>query len=66
MLEIKQIRMNRGVTLAELARRTEIDAAHLSRIESGRTAPTTRTLARIANGLGVSISELFDRELVMS
>ncbi|MBY0229609.1 MAG: helix-turn-helix transcriptional regulator [Gemmataceae bacterium] len=55
--ELKQERERQGLTLAQMAERTGMDAATLSRIET-RTAgnPTVGTLSRIARALGKDIS----------
>lgn len=44
----------------DLCRRIGILPPSLSRIESGRVNPTIRTLADLADGLGVHVFELFD------
>jgi DNA-binding Xre family transcriptional regulator len=52
MAELKRERERQGLTLAELANRTGIDAAALSRLETGKQAnPTLDTLCRIAHAL---------------
>jgi DNA-binding Xre family transcriptional regulator len=52
MFELKRERERQGLTLAELADRTEIDPAALSRLETGKQAnPTLDTLCRIAHAL---------------
>jgi DNA-binding Xre family transcriptional regulator len=52
MFELKRERDRQGLTLAELADRTGIDAAALSRLETGKQAnPTLDTLYRIAHAL---------------
>jgi transcriptional regulator with XRE-family HTH domain len=45
--ELRRTRVARGLTIAELARRTKINAAHLSRIELGQRPPTDRTAAAL-------------------
>jgi DNA-binding Xre family transcriptional regulator len=52
MSELKRERERRGLTLGELADRTGIDPAALSRLETGKQAnPTLDTLCRIAHAL---------------
>jgi DNA-binding Xre family transcriptional regulator len=54
MSQLKQERERQGLTLAQLAERTGIDQAALSRLETGKQANTTvQTLSRIAAALGV-------------
>ncbi|MEX2595630.1 MAG: helix-turn-helix transcriptional regulator [Salibacteraceae bacterium] len=60
---IKQLRKKRGFSLLEFAHRCEIEKASLTRIESGRTNPTTKTLRIIANQLEVHVRDLFEFEL---
>lgn len=45
---------------ADLAERIGMSPSYLSRVETGRTVVSVRNAARIALGLGVSLSELFD------
>lgn len=59
---IVQIRKEKGIKQVDLAVFVNIDDSSLRKIESGRTNPTTRTLEKIANALGVSIKDLFDFE----
>ncbi|HEY8042666.1 MAG TPA: helix-turn-helix domain-containing protein, partial [Streptosporangiaceae bacterium] len=49
---------DRGLTLQELAAAAAVSASMLSSVERGRKAPTIVALARIADGLGVPLSEL--------
>jgi DNA-binding Xre family transcriptional regulator len=52
MFELKRERERQGLTLADLADRTGIDPAALSRLETGKQAnPTFDTLCRIAHAL---------------
>lgn len=48
------------MTLEELARAAGTSAAHLSRVESGARQPSLDGLLRLAAGLGVPFSELFE------
>jgi DNA-binding XRE family transcriptional regulator len=45
--ELRRTRAARGWSIAEVARRTEINPAHLSRIELGRRPPTARVAAAL-------------------
>jgi DNA-binding XRE family transcriptional regulator len=47
-----QARLAAEMTQKQLAERSGIDQRAISRIESGNTNPTVRTLGRIAKGLG--------------
>jgi DNA-binding Xre family transcriptional regulator len=56
MQHLKAQRRRRGVSLAELARRTGIDKAALSRLENGQQKnPTLATLTRYAAALGKQV-----------
>jgi len=57
---IKKLRIDRGLKAVELARRASIDPRTLSAIETGRnTAPSSTTLRKIADALGVDIRDLW-------
>jgi len=55
---VQALRRDRGLTLQELAGAASVSASMLSSVERGRKAPTIVVLARIADGLGVPLSEL--------
>lgn len=59
MLRIRQLRERKGVSLRELARRSGLGVATLSRIESGEANPRLSTLRQLADVLEVSVTELF-------
>ena len=44
-----------GLTQQQLAEKTGIDQAAISRIESGRANPTLNTLDALAEGVGASL-----------
>jgi len=56
---IFRIRRRRGLTLAELAERTELDKGYLSRIERGQKSPSIAALLKISEALGVQVGHLF-------
>jgi transcriptional regulator with XRE-family HTH domain len=58
---IHSIRIDRELSLEELARRTEIHWAYLSCIERGVLAPSWKLLTVIAADLDVRVSELARR-----
>jgi transcriptional regulator with XRE-family HTH domain len=57
---IVQLRKEKGIRQVDLAIDSEIDDGSLRKIERGKINPTTKTLAKIAKGLGVEIKDLFD------
>lgn len=59
-IRIRQVRERLFVTQAELAERTGISEATLSRIENGLQRPRISTVRKIATALGVQPGELVD------
>jgi len=59
---VRQLRLARGRSLRELARASSLSANALSLIERGMSSPSVSTLYRVADGLGVPISTLFQEE----
>lgn len=57
---MRRARRERGMTLEGLAALAGTSAAHLSRLESGERQPSLDGLLRLALGLGVPFSELFE------
>jgi transcriptional regulator with XRE-family HTH domain len=55
---IRELRQERGLTLAELAKQLGISASHMSRLERGATAPSFSVGAALARELGVTAQEL--------
>jgi DNA-binding phage protein len=56
LIELKQARQARGLSLSEVARRSGIDLASLSRLEGGKNPnPTFETLSRYAEALGLRL-----------
>ena len=56
---IKRIRIVKNLSQKEVVTAANIDTAQYSRIESSKRDPSVSTLEKIANALGVSLSELF-------
>jgi len=59
---IRQLRIKNGLTLEELASRTELTKGFLSQLERNLTSPSLTTLEDIAEALGVSMSGFFAEE----
>ncbi len=55
---IRQARKKRGFTLEELANRSSLSAALISRVENFRVLPSLLVLARLAAALDISLSQL--------
>ncbi len=58
-VKLKQFRIERKLTLAELADATGFTKGYLSKIESAAKVPPIGTLARISAALNVPLSEFF-------
>jgi transcriptional regulator with XRE-family HTH domain len=56
---IKAIRAQKNMTQNELAIQCNFEKATMSRIESGQSNPTLRTLYKISTALDVHVAELF-------
>jgi transcriptional regulator with XRE-family HTH domain len=56
---LKSLRTSRGWTLAEVARKTGIPIATLSKVENGKTELTMDRMLRISVALEVNIADLF-------
>jgi transcriptional regulator with XRE-family HTH domain len=55
---LRRIRLEHFLSQAELARRSGVHALTVTRLESGRTAPSTRTVRALAAALGLPPGEL--------
>lgn len=58
--QVREIRLARGYTLDILASRCQVSRSAISLIERGEASPTAVVLEKLANGLGVPLSQLFD------
>ena len=50
---LRELRLERNMSLGELADAAEVSKGHLSSIEPGLAAITSQTIARLAKGLGL-------------
>lgn len=55
---VRELRAERGLSQAELARRVGTSPAHLNKLEAGGKTPTLVTVEALARGLGVGVAEL--------
>ena len=62
--QIRQFRIEKGLTLHQLAEATELSTPYLSQLENDKASPSINTLRRIANALDVNMVEFFAHELV--
>ena len=56
---LRALRKSQGVTLVELAKASGVDAATISRIETGRMTGTLECHTKLTRGLGVKLTELY-------
>jgi len=56
---IRKIRLAKGLTLTEAAKRSELTKSALSKIETAQISPPISTMIRIAKALGVALLEFF-------
>jgi len=59
--KIRNLRMEKNITLDILAERTGFTKGYLSKLENARKVPPIATLSRIARALGVEIVDFFDK-----
>lgn len=57
--KIKELRIRNGLTLEELASRSELTKGFLSQLERDLTSPSISTLEDILEALGTNLSEFF-------
>jgi transcriptional regulator with XRE-family HTH domain len=55
---VKALREAMGLSLRDLAERSDVGAATLSQVERGESSPTLAVAARIADGLELTLSQL--------
>lgn len=58
---LRDVRMNSGLSLREVARQLGVSPSFISQMENGKSQPSVATLYSMAQLLGVSIDELFER-----
>ena len=61
---LRRNRLRQFFSQAELARRSGVHTLTVTRLEAGRTAPSTRTVRALAQALGISPSDLATPEEV--
>jgi transcriptional regulator with XRE-family HTH domain len=58
---LQAVRTERGISQMQLAKATGFMQSWISQVERGRRNPSWNNVARLADGLGVSVSELVAR-----
>jgi transcriptional regulator with XRE-family HTH domain len=59
---VRELRRERGLTLEELAERSGVSRAMISKLERGEKNPTLVVAAKLAEGFGVTLSQLVGME----
>jgi len=59
---IRELRKKKGLSQLRLAYRAEISKTYLSDLERGKRNPSIGLLLRIAEALGVSLTDLFSKK----
>lgn len=59
---VRQLRVKNGLTLEELASRTELTKGFLSQLERNLTSPSISTLEDIVEVLGVNLADFFKED----
>jgi len=59
---VRELRRERGLTLEELAGRSGVSRAMISKLERGEKNPTLVVVAKVAEGLGITLSQLMGIE----
>ena len=57
---VKQLRLQKGMTLKEVEAKVGVSATHVSEVERGKTSPTVGALSKIEAALEVNASFLID------
>ena len=55
---LRRLRLGQFLSQAELARRSDLHTLTISRLETGRAKPSTRTVRALAYALGITPGEL--------
>lgn len=61
---IRDIRLKQGLTQVEVSSKMNKDQQSLQRVESGNVSPSLFYLFQLADGLGVTINQLMDFDIV--
>ena len=59
--KVRILRLSAGLSQEQLANLCELDRTYIGGIERGERNPALKNIYRIAQALGVSLSELFEK-----
>ena len=65
-IRIRELRIAQNLKQCDLADKLEMERSNLTRIESGKQRPSDENLQKIAEILGVRLSDLFDFEHIQT
>lgn len=57
---VKELRKDRGLTLTDLANKTELSLGFLSNLERGQTSPTIAALHTVCNALDITLNDIIN------
>jgi transcriptional regulator with XRE-family HTH domain len=55
---LRELRLSRGMTQAELARQAEVSVTHLSELENAEISPGIDLVDRLARALGATVADM--------
>lgn len=58
-LYVKEIRIQKNLSIRELAKLSEVAKSHIERMENNSANPTIAVLCKLAKALDVSVHDLF-------
>lgn len=59
-LQLKKLRISKGMSQLDLAAYCNLEKTSISRIENGRTNTTLKTMVILSNALEIKVADLFD------
>lgn len=59
-IKLRKLRKERGLSQEALALMCDIDRTYVGRVENMKRNPSLEILAKLADGLGIKLSELVD------
>ena len=57
---VRELRLERGMTQAEAAKRAGVTGSYLARVELGQVQPSMRVVQKVAAALGVPVAALLE------
>jgi transcriptional regulator with XRE-family HTH domain len=56
---VRKLRLEKGLSMDDLALECDLEKSQIYRIENGKISPQIKTIKLIADGLQISLSDLF-------